>query len=65
MSEQAKHPDRDLLLSGEAAQIAGVTPAAVRVWTGSGKLPAIVTPRGVRLIRRIDLERFIAERTTA
>ena len=65
MSEEPKNPDVDLLLSGEAALLVGVTPATIRSWTANGRLPAIVTPRGVRLIRRADLERVIAERVSA
>ena len=52
----------DFLCSADAARIAGVTPNAVRLWTGSGALPSTETPGGVRLIRRADLDAYLANR---
>ena len=54
----------DLLLSADAAVIAGVTPDSIRNWTRTGRLPSVATPGGVRLIRRGDLDRLIAERAS-
>lgn len=39
-----------------------VVPATVRSWIDSGQLRATRSFRGVRLIRRIDLERFMRQR---
>jgi excisionase family DNA binding protein len=62
MTETQNTSADDFLLAGEAAQIAGVTPATVRSWTDKGWLPALTTPGHVRLIRRADLERLLAAR---
>jgi len=64
MGGTQSNPDHDLLLAGEAARLAGVAPATVRWWTDVGKLPAITTPSGVRLIRRVDLKRLIETRAS-
>lgn len=62
MKEASNDP---LLLPAEAARLAGVTPATVRLWTNCGKLRATRTPSGVRLIRRSDLERLIDSRRSS
>ena len=54
-------PD-DLLLAGEVARMAGVTPALVRVWAKTDRLPYLRLPSGVRLYRRGDVEHHIADR---
>lgn len=55
----------NLLLSADAARLAGVTPATVRAWERDGKLNASRTPSGVRLFRRTDVEEIVAERVKA
>lgn len=52
----------DWLTVGEAARIAEVSGETIRLWTGAGKLKAVRTPSGVRLIRRRDLDRYLAHR---
>jgi excisionase family DNA binding protein len=52
----------DLLLSSAAAQILGVSAASVRDWVSSGKLPAIRTAGGWRVIRKKDVLSLAAER---
>ena len=49
------------VLVHEAARIAGVTPAAVRAWTDSGRL-ASRRVSGTRLIDVRTLQRFLADR---
>jgi excisionase family DNA binding protein len=53
------------MTSAEVARRAGVTPATVRWWETSGKLPAERTESGVRLFSREDVDRFLADRETA
>jgi excisionase family DNA binding protein len=53
------------LTTAEAAKIAGVVPATIRLWENSGRLHAIRTTSGQRLFTRADLERAITERRDA
>lgn len=54
----------ELLESADAGRVLGLTPAMVRQLARRGSLPvAGVTPRGTRLFRRDDVERF--QRTRA
>ena len=46
------------MLTADVAREKEVTPATVREWEKSGKLPAIKTVNGVRLFRRSDVEAF-------
>jgi len=46
----------------ESARRAGVSADTMRAWVDSGKVEAIRTARGVRLIDEESLERLIAER---
>jgi excisionase family DNA binding protein len=51
----------DSLLSvAEVARLTLVPAAAVRGWVESGRLPSVPAPDGARLVRRIDLEAFVA-----
>lgn len=50
------------LLVSDISRRTGKTPATVRWWTDSGKLPAIRTASGTRLIERQDLENFLERR---
>ena len=52
----------EILTASDVAKLAGVTPAAVRVWADSGRLKAVRTVGGVRLFTREDVDRVIAER---
>lgn len=52
----------DIILTAEAARIAGVVPATVRLWERSGRLRAQKTSSGTRLYRRRDVERVAKER---
>lgn len=52
----------DIVLTAEAARIAGVVPATIRWWEKTGRLPAERTSDGVRLYRRGDVERVARER---
>lgn len=53
--------DSELLLTASVARIFGVTPATVRCWERSGRLPAARTTTGVRLFHRSDVERVALE----
>src|SRR5688572_18855068 len=53
----------EIMLSAEAAQIIGCTPAAVRAMERRGELEAARTPTGVRLFDRREVERVARERT--
>jgi excisionase family DNA binding protein len=48
------HPG-DLLLLSEAARLLGLSSAAVRQLCDSGRLPAVRSEKGVRIIRREDV----------
>jgi excisionase family DNA binding protein len=52
----------DYLTPHEVARLAGVTPSAVRVWADTGRLPVLRTSSGLRLFRRVDVTRHLAER---
>ncbi len=54
--------DDDLIQTGTASQILGISPSAVQLLERTGKLTARRTDRGVRLFRRADVERFAHER---
>jgi diguanylate cyclase (GGDEF)-like protein len=56
-------PDHDPLLSvGEVAAAAGITRGTARAWCLSGRLPSVVGPRNEPLVRRTDLEAWLARR---
>lgn len=56
----------DLLTTGQIADLAGVDRSAVHYWARDGKLvPVMVTGTGIRLFRKADVERFLAERKAA
>ncbi len=52
----------DFLTPAEVARLAGVTPAAVRLWADSGRLPVLRTPAGLRLFRRADVNHHLTDR---
>ncbi len=47
----------------DAARLLDRSPESVRVYEKAGKLRAIRTKSGIRLFRRQEVERFLAERT--
>jgi diguanylate cyclase (GGDEF)-like protein len=56
-------PDQDALLSlGDVAAAAGITRATARAWCLSGRLPSVVGPRNEPLVRRSDLDLWLARR---
>jgi diguanylate cyclase (GGDEF)-like protein len=56
-------PDVDSLLSlGEVAAAAGITRGTARAWCLSGRLPSIPGPRNEPLVRRSDLDAWLARR---
>lgn len=57
-----QNDSEDFLTPAEVARLAGVTPAAVRLWADSGRLPVLRTPAGLRLFRRIDVVHHLADR---
>ncbi len=57
-----EHDSEDFLTPAEVARLAGVTPAAVRLWADQGRLPVLRTPAGLRLFRRADVVHHIADR---
>jgi molybdopterin-binding protein len=50
---------------GEAAGILGVSPDTVRRWIDDGRLPAVRSAGGQRLVRRADVARLLAARRRA
>jgi hypothetical protein len=59
---EGSHMD-EFLLAADVAKLIGRTPATVREAASEGRLPvAALTPAGVRLFRRADVERFCRER---
>ena len=52
----------DLLSVGDAALILRLSPDMVRVLHRKGRLPAFLTPRGVRLFLRSDVEQLARKR---
>lgn len=48
----------------DAARLLGVVPATVRQMERDGRLPAQRTAGGMRLFRREDVERVVAERAS-
>jgi diguanylate cyclase (GGDEF)-like protein len=56
-------PDHDALLSvGDVAAAAGITRGTARAWCLSGRLPSVVGPRNEPLVRRSDLDAWLARR---
>jgi diguanylate cyclase (GGDEF)-like protein len=56
-------PDHDALLGlGDVATAAGITRATARAWCLSGRLPSVVGPRNEPLVRRSDLDVWLARR---
>lgn len=53
-----------VLTTSEVAAMLGVTPAAVRVWERTGKLPAVKSPRGVRFFDSRAVQLFAVKRAT-
>ena len=45
-----------------AAQICGVAPDTIRLWARSGRLPAVITPAGIRLYDKTVVEQLAARR---
>jgi DNA-binding transcriptional MerR regulator len=55
----------DLIQTGTAARILGISPTAVQLLERTGKLPAALkTDRGTRLFLRADVEQLARERAT-
>lgn len=54
-------PD-DFLLTSEVAKLAAVTPALVRYWANTKRLPHFRTPGGLRLFRRADVVHHLVDR---
>lgn len=52
----------DVVLTAEAARLAGVVPATVRWWEKTGRLPAYRTTDGTRIYQRADVLRLVRER---
>jgi excisionase family DNA binding protein len=51
------------LTISEAAQVLGVSEAALRLWTDEGKIKAFVTPGGHRRYSRTELKKFASKET--
>jgi DNA-binding transcriptional MerR regulator len=52
----------DLIQTGTAARILGISPTAVQLLERTGKLQALRIDRGVRLFQRSDVEALRLER---
>ncbi len=55
-------PNTDILQTGDAARLCGVSSTTIHLWERIGKLPALRTASGVRLFRRCDVEQLASER---
>lgn len=62
LGDSSKESPDDLLLPSAAARVLGYSTSMIRVWTDTGRLPAMRLTGGVRIIRRGDLEAFAAAR---
>lgn len=60
-NERERHP-HDLMTTGEAARVLGLSPDMVRLLERNGRLPAQRTANGLRLFRRVDVEGLAAAR---
>lgn len=59
-------PQKPFLAASDAARILDVTPATVRLMVKRGDLKAATTTEsGMRLFRRVDVERLAAKRALA
>jgi molybdopterin-binding protein len=57
--------DEERIRLGEAAEMLGVSPETVRRWADEGRLPAVRSTGGQRLVRREDVARVLADRRRA
>jgi molybdopterin-binding protein len=57
-----KPKGEDLIRLGGAAEILGVSADTVRRWADDGRLAAVRSSGGQRLVRRSDVARLVAER---
>lgn len=57
--------ESEFMLTADVAREKEVTPATVRHWERSGKLPAIRTVTGVRLFTRRDVEALETKKKSA
>jgi excisionase family DNA binding protein len=62
MSEEREPRPHDLMTTGEAARVLGLSPDMVRLLERDGRLPAQRTTNGLRLFRRGDVEKLAATR---
>lgn len=51
--------EESLISISEASQILGVSEAALRQWTGEGKIKAFITPGGHRRYSKVELKKFM------
>ena len=63
-NERAESPD-DLLSSGVAAAIAGVSRDTIKRWERNGQIKALRTPSNHRRYRRGDVEALLAIQASA
>ena len=62
MTKERKPQPDDLMTTGEAGRLLGLSADMVRWLENEGRLPAQRTTNGVRLFRRSDVETLAAER---
>ena len=62
MAKERKPQPDDLMTTGEAGRLLGLSADMVRWLENEGRLPAQRTTNGVRLFRRADVEKLAAER---
>jgi len=58
MSDEREPHPHDLMTTGEAARVLGLSPDMVRLLERDGRLPAQRTTNGLRLFRRGDVEKL-------
>lgn len=64
-TEQREQHAGEWLGTGDAARLLDLSADRVRSLEREGRLPAVRTPAGVRLFRRVDVEALAARRAEA
>ena len=64
MSAMVNLDEEELLTTGDAARLIGLSPESIRRLSNEGKLTAIRTRTGQRLFRKSDLEALVRKRAS-
>ncbi len=60
-----KETEDEFMLTADVSRETGAAAATVIWWERSGKLKALRTASGVRLFRRADVDKLVAERSAS